>query len=756
MITLSPHDIRAYYKDRLPKLSQRDQEWRCPCPIHGGKRDSLAVNAETGQAYCHATCDRGWDVPAFEQALSGCDFRTAVRQISQIVGRDLSQGNGTQPRRRLVCEYDYCDADGKLLFQVCRYQPKDFRQRQPDGQGGWTWNLKGVRLVPFRLPQVSAASEIWITEGERDALALVKLGFTATCNPMGAGKWRAEYSTHFAGKTVLIVPDNDAPGRQHAQGVAQSLLGVAASVRIVSLPTAKDTSDWIAAGGTAEQLRELAAAASEYDPPAAHEDAVLSDKATPPSGDPDLTRQPFTDAGNAERLLAMHGDRLRYVTEWKGWTTYDGQRWARDTTQEVKRLAIDTARATYRQCVDIEDAEIRKALEKHARQSEQARGINNMLALAPALPGVTISAIDFDNQPLFLNCSNGTLDLQSGKLYPHRRSDQLMKLCPHVYDPSAQCPEFLRFLSQSMGDREGASAGQVEAAHVRVEFLRKATGMSLTADVSEKTVFCLFGPRDSGKTTFLNTIRCALGDDYAGQVLIDSLMANSRQSDNNAKADLVDLLGKRFVTTSEAEASQRLAEGRLKYLTQGAYSRIKAARKYENPIEFPATHKLWLDANERPEVWSTDDAVWERLKPVPFEFRIAVDEVDRGLARRLQSEAPGILAWAVQGCAQWLKDGLGEIPDVSKARDDWRSENNPLAEFIEDEAELKLGDREAFAWTTHIRTRYVKWADQNVGKKSQLSSKRFSERLKALGCRQGRRYDDSGRQHRTWEGVSLK
>ena len=172
-----------------------------------------------------------------------------------------------------------------------------------------------------------------------------------------------------------------------------------------------------------------------------------------------------------------------------------------------------------------------------------------------------------------------------------------------------------------MGDRDKTSDGQREAAHVRVEFLQKAVGMSLTADVSERVVFCLFGPTDAGKTTFLNAIRYALGDDYAGQVLIESLMANARQSNNNSQADLVDLLGKRFVTTSEAEGEHRLSEGRLKYLTQGAYSKIKAARKYENPIEFSATHKLWLDANERPQIRSTDASIWNHLNP-HFQFDV--------------------------------------------------------------------------------------------------------------------------------------
>ena len=266
MIKLSPHDIRDYYKTRLPKLPQRDHEWRGPCPIHGGKRDSLAVQAGTGWAYCHSTCSRGWDIPGFEQALFSCDFPTAVKHISQIVGRDLSN-NGTQPERRIVCEYDYCDAEGKLLFQVVRFDPKDFRQRRPDSQGDWIWNVRGLRVVPYRLPAVLKSKIVFIVEGEKDCHSLEKLGLVATCNPGGAGKWRHEYREHFQGKTVYVIPDADGPGRKHAESVAQSLQDVAASVRIVSLPTGKDVSDWIGAGGTAEQLRELAAAASDYIPP---------------------------------------------------------------------------------------------------------------------------------------------------------------------------------------------------------------------------------------------------------------------------------------------------------------------------------------------------------------------------------------------------------------------------------------------------------------------------------------------------------
>jgi len=144
-----------------------------------------------------------------------------------------------QPERakgRITATYDYVDETGKLLYQVVRFQPKRFAQRRPDGKGGWVWGLKGVRRVVYRLPNVVKAEQVFIVEGEKDADALGRLGLVATTCPMGAGKWRAEYSGALQGKRVIILPDNDAPGQEHASQVAASLQGVAASVKVLSLP----------------------------------------------------------------------------------------------------------------------------------------------------------------------------------------------------------------------------------------------------------------------------------------------------------------------------------------------------------------------------------------------------------------------------------------------------------------------------------------------------------------------------------------
>jgi putative DNA primase/helicase len=167
------------------------------------------------------------------------------------------------PRKRIVAEYDYTDERGELLYQVVRFEPKDFRQRRPDGRGGWAWNLNGVRRVPYRLPQLLESNQqttVFIVEGEKDADRLASLGLVATTNASGAGKWRSEYNEHLPGRHVCILPDNDEPGRSHARMVATSLKGQAASVKVVELPSLPDKGDvsgWLDAGGTVEQLRAL-------------------------------------------------------------------------------------------------------------------------------------------------------------------------------------------------------------------------------------------------------------------------------------------------------------------------------------------------------------------------------------------------------------------------------------------------------------------------------------------------------------------
>jgi len=268
--TFIPGEVFAYYAARVPTLKEaRGRERRGPCPVHGGKDDNFTVNPETGAAFCQSRCGRGWDIFALEQALTGADFKTAKAEVYRIIGRPDSP-NGKRPRSYIAATYDYTDEAGQLLYQAVRLDPKDFYQRRPSPGGAWINDLKGVRLVLYRLPELlrRKSETVFVCEGEKDVHCLEAWGLLATCNPMGAGKWRAEYSESIRGRSVVILPDNDGAGRKHAAVIVSALLGVGASVRVVELPGLPekgDVCDWRDAGGMFEQFGELTEAAVPID-----------------------------------------------------------------------------------------------------------------------------------------------------------------------------------------------------------------------------------------------------------------------------------------------------------------------------------------------------------------------------------------------------------------------------------------------------------------------------------------------------------
>jgi hypothetical protein len=251
--------------------------WRCPMPDHPDNDPSWSpYRSDDGRtiATCHSRCGTHSAVQ-WGARVWGCTIEGAAERLADAAG--LS-GTGAQPRRQ-VASYDYRSGSGELLFQVVRFDPKDFRQRRPDGRGGWTWSVRGVERVPYRLPELLAAVRagrtVYVVEGEKDADALAAAGLDATCNAGGAGKWRPAYADALAGARVVVLPDADGPGRDHARQVAASLFGTAADVRVVELPglpEGGDVSDWLAAGGAAEELDRLAEAAPAWAPELAEPD----------------------------------------------------------------------------------------------------------------------------------------------------------------------------------------------------------------------------------------------------------------------------------------------------------------------------------------------------------------------------------------------------------------------------------------------------------------------------------------------------
>jgi len=246
-----------------------------PCPKCGGKDRFRMIDVAAGALFCNQCFnqDNGDGIAAL-QWLRGGTFPETVNALAEYLGQSSHRpntpaGNG---KPRIVATYDYRDERGEVLYQVVRFDPKGFRQRRPKAGGGWEYSVKGTRLVPYRLPDllaVPSSGAVFVVEGEKDADRAAGMGMVATTCAMGAGKWRPEYNQHFRGRSVVIIPDNDKPGREHAYQVAQALSGIAGTIKVVELPGVPekgDLSDWLDQGGTKDKLAELVKAASEWRP----------------------------------------------------------------------------------------------------------------------------------------------------------------------------------------------------------------------------------------------------------------------------------------------------------------------------------------------------------------------------------------------------------------------------------------------------------------------------------------------------------
>ncbi len=255
-------DIASFYQEYIPSLQVNGKpEALGLCPFHQDTNPSLSVNLETGKYFCHA-CNDGGDPIKFYMRTKGVDFRQALADLSGENNVNTPKQADTS-KRKIECVYPYTDEEGRLLFETVRFIPKTFRQRRPDGKGGYIWNTEGVELVPYKLPQVINADTVFICEGEKDCDNLEKLGLVATTNPRGAGKWPEEFNKYFTGKDVVVICDNDQVGRNHGDDVATKLHGHAKFIKVIEslpgVPEKGDVSDWLKiSGNTKEKLLEIA------------------------------------------------------------------------------------------------------------------------------------------------------------------------------------------------------------------------------------------------------------------------------------------------------------------------------------------------------------------------------------------------------------------------------------------------------------------------------------------------------------------
>jgi len=474
----------------------------------------------------------------------------------------------------------------------------------------------------------------------------------------------------------------------------------------------------------AEEVEKIAASVARYAPA----DNVVRISVNGHGSSPPSQGYNLTDLGNAERFVRDHGEDVRYCYPWRKWLVWTGTRWERDDTGKVHKLAKETVRAIYREASDAEDEDRRKALAKHATQSEAEPKIRAMLELAKSETPISPDTLDAD--PWLFNATNGTIDLRTGALREHRREDLITKLALVEYAPSATAPTWEAFLERVLPGEDLRT------------FVQRAAGYSATGDISEQCMFINHGTGANGKSTFQETISAALGD-YAMRTPTEMLLAKRSDGVPN---DVARLKGSRFVSASETEEGRRLAESRIKDLT--GQDTITARFMRAEWFDFEPVHKLWLSTNHKPEIRGTDAAIWRRIRLMPWTVSIPPAEQDKKLPKKLRAELPGVLAWIVRGCLEWRHKGLQAPEEVRRATVEYRAEMDVVGAFL---AECCVLGSDQDVSAADLYKAYGEWC-KDTGE-AQVKQRRFGGQLTERGAFERYRGGKSGG-HR-WRGLDL-
>lgn len=441
-----------------------------------------------------------------------------------------------------------------------------------------------------------------------------------------------------------------------------------------------------------------------------------------------------TDLGNAKRLVADHGGSIRYVPAWRSWLVWDGRRWSRDEADtRLMQFAKETIRALYVRAGGIAEDERRGRLVDHARGSENIHRLRAMICLAQSEPSVVVEPAQLDASPWLLNCTNGTLDLRTGGLHPHSPWDLLTKLAPVPYDPEARSDLWEGF-------QDLVSHGDPDLR----DFLQRLAGYTLTGVTREEVFVLLVGGTATGKTTFLEALRAAMGD-YARAADFETFLRQSQP--RGPRNDIAGLAGARLVTASEAPAGRAFDEAVIKQITGG--DKVTARFLHKEFFEYTPQFTVWLATNHRPTVRDDEEAIWRRLLMVPFDATIPEAQRDGTVKEKLRNptvSGAAILAWAVEGCRKWQAEGLRVADRVRESGQAYRAEMQVFGQFLEDEC---IEGSEHWVEIGQLRAGYERWALRQ-GYRFPLGPQRVGEALRARGCVPRKRGGARG-----WQGLSL-
>ncbi|RYP89051.1 hypothetical protein EKO23_01085 [Nocardioides guangzhouensis] len=415
-----------------------------------------------------------------------------------------------------------------------------------------------------------------------------------------------------------------------------------------------------------------------------------------------------TEYGNAQRLAVLFGGDVRWVPEEKRWYVWTGRHWAPDATGELMRRAKTVARLLWHEVphVSFDD---RRVWLLHGRKSETKRGLQAMIDLAASEKlhtedeqelTLTCTAASFDQDRHLLNCTNGTLNLETGVLSPHRRTDMQRRITLVPYEADARSADWEAFLRQTTG-------GDQEL----IDYLQLLAGATLLGSNRYDILPVIFGPQGSGKSTFIQALVAPLGRQFAGTASLETFA--ERRATSAARDDLARLEGLRMVACVEGERNHTLAAGLVKQITGG--DEVAARRLYASTTTWTPEFTLWMAVNERPRLHEDEEGMFRRVKAIPFENQVI--HMDPTLRERLSdphNAGPAVLAWAVAGALQLARDGhLIDPQVVVEATEEYRDERAPTAFDAWLEECCRRVPDDVRTPNPDLRASYMKWCHES-------------------------------------------
>lgn len=666
------------------KLRREGHEHIGLCPFHEEKTPSFKVDPKkNGGVYICFGCGAKGDVFRFVQMVEDLEFKDAVKRVRELSGKPETPTPAAVPGKRtmaapasagpplgpIVATYTYLDEKGATLFEVCRHEPgedgktKTFRQRVPI-PGGYSYSVKDVRRVLYRLPALLPATEVWICEGEKDVHALEQLGLVATTNAGGAkSPWLAEYTAALKGKDIVIVPDNDDPGRARGEIIAKALAGSAERVTTIILPnTCKDVTDYIEAGNSAHDLRIMVEEARSKVKPASD-----------PSYAPLEAGEQLTPNDIARLIIRDHAivaDKMGYIFE------YNHRFWERITRAQILAYAM--------------------AYDVHQHTKARRRNESAEYVLTYGLKrSIPWRAVRPDEVPIW----NGVMNLETSELRPHRREDYLETITPVPYMGEKPCSAWLEALRMYWGEDEDYEA--------KVSALQEFFGYCLMTHARYKKALVLFGESDSGKSQPLHVLRMLVGPDNTCAVPVEHM-------DDPRK--LSPIVGKMINILSELKngKDRSIAEGGFKTLVSSEEA-LQVDPKWGHPFMYAPLCKHVFACNVLPQVTDTSRAVFNRLLVLRFNRIIPRADQDRNIIDEFRRELEGILAWSLAG-ARRLYEAGGEftrVPESERLIEDYRNEQNPINAFLAECCDEVNADLANPVLLSVFAEKFSNWAGRN-------------------------------------------